>query len=83
MVMKSTITLQFTNGTNALRLASFSLNWASVPGKTYQVETSQSLLTNQWSDIGDPVTATATTSAQAVTLAPADERRFYRVKVVP
>jgi len=81
-----------TNGTSALRLAnfsraangeSFSLSWATVPGKTYQVETSQSLLSNQWTNIGDPVTATATTSALTVPLAPADERRFYRVKVLP
>lgn len=81
-----------TNGTSALRPTNFSrssdgttfnLTWASVPGKTYQVETSQSLLNNQWSDIGSPVTATETTSALTVPLAPADDRRFYRVKVLP
>lgn len=81
-----------TNGTSALRLAnfsratngeSFSLTWASVPGKTYQVETSQSLLSNQWSDIGPPVTATGATSGLIVPLVPGDERRFYRVRVVP
>ena len=92
MVIKSTRILQFTNGTSALRHAnfsraangeSFSLTWASIPGKTHQVETSQSLLNNQWSDIGSPVTVTATTSALTVPLAPADERRFYHVKVLP
>jgi hypothetical protein len=81
-----------TNGTSALRLAnfsratsgdSFSLTWASVPGKTYQVETSQSLLSPDWTTLGSPVTATATISALTLPLAPADERRFFRVKVQP
>lgn len=81
-----------TNGTSALRPTnfsratngeSFSFTWASVPGKTYQVETSQSLLSPEWNPIGSPVTATTTTSALTVPLAPADERRFYRVKVLP
>jgi hypothetical protein len=81
-----------TNGTSALRATnfsratngeSFSLNWASVPGRTYQVETSQALLANQWTPIGDPVTATGTTSALTVPTAPVESRRFFRVKVLP
>lgn len=92
MVIKSTSPLQVTNGISALRLAnfsrasngeSFSLTWPTVPSKTYQVETSHSLLSNQWSEIGSPVTARATTSVLTVPLAPADDRRFYRVKALP
>jgi hypothetical protein len=81
-----------TNGTSTLRLANFSrtansetssLIWACVPGKTYNVENSQSLLSPDWTTLGSPVTATATTSALTSPLVPTDERRFYRVKVVP
>lgn len=77
------IALRLANFSRAPDGTTFSLTWASVPGKTYQVETSQSLLSNQWSNIGDPVTATETTSALTVPLAPADGRRFYRVRVLP
>ncbi len=81
-----------TNGNSALRLANFSratngstfsLTWTSVPGRTYQVETSQALLANQWTPIGDPVTATGTTSALTVPTASVESRRFFRVKVQP
>lgn len=81
-----------TNGTSALRLANFSratngetfsLTWTSVPGKTYQIETSQALLANQWTSIGDPVIATGTTSALTVPTASVESRRFFRVKVLP
>ena len=70
------IALRLANFSRAANGETFSLFWASIAGKTYQVETSQSLLNHQWSNIGAPVTATATTSALTVPLAPADERRF-------
>lgn len=81
-----------TNGTSSLRLmnfsrasngTSFSLTWSSVPGKTYQAETSQTLLSGQWSPIDDPVTATAATSALTVPMSPTDPRRFFRVRLLP
>jgi hypothetical protein len=81
-----------TNGTSALRLAnfsrapngeSFSLTWASVPGKTYRVQTSDTLLSNEWIPIGDPITATASTSTLSVPTNALESRRFFRVSLLP
>lgn len=81
-----------TNGTSALRLAnfsraptgeSFSLTWASVPGKTYRIQTSDTLLSNEWIPIGDPITATASTSSLSVPTNALENRRFFRVSLLP
>lgn len=81
-----------TNGASALRLAnfsraangaSFSLTWASVPGKTYQVETSTALLGASWTPLGDPVTAVTVTSALTVPTSTVELRRFFRVLLLP
>lgn len=79
--MLSEVTTRATSSDN--RLVPCSVLRAGAPYKTYKVETSETLLSNQWSDIGSPVTATATMSALTVPLAPADERRFYRIRVLP
>lgn len=55
------------------------LAWAKVPGKTYQ-----SLLSPDWASLGPPpVTSTTKTSALTVPFTPKDQRRFYRLKVLP
>ncbi|MFZ4595623.1 MAG: thrombospondin type 3 repeat-containing protein [Verrucomicrobiaceae bacterium] len=80
------------NGASSLRLAnfsraangtSFSLTWASTPGKTYQVETSTALVGASWTSIGDPVLASGTSSALNVPMNAHETRRFFRVRVVP
>jgi hypothetical protein len=56
---------------------------ATVPGKTYQLETSTTLLPDSWQDIGAPVQAAASSTLFTHPAAGGDLRRFYRVKVVP
>lgn len=56
---------------------------ATVPGKTYQLETSTTLLPDSWQDIGAPVQAAANATLFTHPSAGGDLRRFYRVKVVP
>ncbi len=60
----------------------FTLQWRSVSGITYQIQTTDSLLSNSWANIGDPVTATGSTACTSVPITPTDTRRFYRVTVV-
>lgn len=56
---------------------------ATVPGKTYQLETSTTLLTESWQEIGGPVEAGATTTLFTHPGGNGDPRRFYRAKVQP
>jgi hypothetical protein len=80
------------NGASALRVANFSraadgttfsLTWASTPGKTYQIETSTVLVGGSWTATGAPVLASGTSSALNVPTSAQDTRRFFRVRVVP
>jgi hypothetical protein len=75
--------LRVGNLSRAANGSTFTLSWASVPGKTYQVETSQGLQANQWTSVGDPITANGSTSAHTVPTAPVESGRFFRVKVLP
>lgn len=79
-----------TNGTSALRLTNFSranngsamtLQWQSVIGKTYQIQTSADL--KAWADLGSTVLATNAVSTYEVPIAGNPERAFYRIKVLP
>jgi len=56
------------------------LEWQSVPGIRYQVETSTDLQT--WSDVGGPVDATLTLTPLLTTEAGGTDRKFYRVREV-
>jgi hypothetical protein len=56
---------------------------ATVPGKTYQLETSTTLFSDSWQEIGDPVEATSTTTLFTHTGGSGDPRRFYRAKLRP
>jgi len=79
-----------TNGNSALRLTNFSratdgtsffLTWQSIPGKSYQVQTTTDFST--WTDVGTPMTASATLTSTDVTIPGNPARVFYRVKIVP
>ena len=56
------------------------LEWQSVPGIRYQVETSADL--QSWSDVGGPVDATLTLTPFLTTEAGGTDRKFYRVREV-
>ena len=56
---------------------------ATVPGKTYQLETSILLTTPSWSNVGGTVTATASSTVFIHEDGAGDDKRFYRARVVP
>jgi hypothetical protein len=56
------------------------LEWQSVPGIRYQVETSADLQT--WSDVGGAVDATLTLTPFLITEPSGTDRKFYRVREV-
>lgn len=57
--------------------------WASVSGKTYQVQFSADLATQAFADLGGPVTATGTTTQIIHTNGLAAPGGHYRVKIMP
>ena len=56
---------------------------ATVPGKTYQLETSTSLAPGSWSATGETVTASSSSTILTHPGGAGNPRRFYRAKVVP
>jgi hypothetical protein len=56
---------------------------ATVPGKTYQLETSTSLAPGSWSPTGETVTASSSSTILTHPAGAGNPRRFYRAKVVP
>lgn len=73
--------LRLSNFSRAANGSTFTLGWVSVPGKTYQVQTSPNL--SSWTDAGSPVTASATSSSTTVSITGSPQRFFYRVRLVP
>lgn len=59
------------------------LTVSTVSGKKYQLETSTSLSSVSWSNIGTTVTATGSSTVFTATGGAGDPKRFYRVRVVP
>ncbi|MEY3896240.1 MAG: hypothetical protein RLZZ214_1760 [Verrucomicrobiota bacterium] len=59
------------------------LTVATVPGKSYQLESSITLAPLSWSGIGSLVTATAASTVFPHPGGAGDPRRFYRARVVP
>lgn len=55
----------------------------TVPGVSYQLETSTSLAPASWSNAGSPVTASQSTTVFTHASGAGDVKRFYRVKVLP
>ncbi len=87
---------EYTAGTNPLSATSLlkatatsvigndaNVTVATVSGKTYQLETSTTLGTLSWSNVGTPVTATGPTTVFTHTAGAGNPKRFYRVRVVP
>ncbi|MEP4050229.1 MAG: hypothetical protein ABJN80_15420 [Luteolibacter sp.] len=56
---------------------------ATVSGVTYQLETSTSLTSLSWSEVGSPVTADSDSTDFTAPGGAGAPKRFYRVKVVP
>ena len=70
-------------------LALFSLSsgetkvmWSSVPGKTYRVQYTDSVLNPEWHVLVGDITATSSTSEKQDTTSAGIARRFYRVLLV-
>jgi sugar lactone lactonase YvrE len=59
----------------------FSVQWPSVPGKTYMVQSSTSLFSTNWTIIASNLPGTGMMMQLADTNAPAPPARFYRVQV--
>jgi hypothetical protein len=65
-----------------LSSSNFDIQWSSVIGKKYQVQSSSNL--TSWADTGSTVTASSTSTTWRDSSIPTSTtRRFYRVKVVP
>jgi hypothetical protein len=60
----------------------FTLAWAAVPGERYQVQYKSDLTQTNWSNLGDPITATTTNTTASDLIGP-DPQRFYRIIVLP
>lgn len=56
--------------------------WNAAPGQTYQLQYCTSLALTNWSDLGNPITATnsVTTSSDSIDIT--TPQRFYRLKVM-
>ncbi|GEM_PF-5585944 len=54
------------------------LSWPSEPGHTYQVQTRSSLVDGEWSDVGEPITASGSSAAWTNTIG--GSAQFYRVE---
>ena len=71
---------------NLLRVAAtngyLSFTWAAVSNQTYQVQYTTDLNPPNWLDLGSPVTATKSTASASDLIGP-DQRRFYRVALLP
>lgn len=60
----------------------FTITWASVVGKKYRVQRSDTLVSLSWTDISPEITATSGTSSYN-DLSAGSVRHFYRVRLVP
>jgi glycosidase len=56
---------------------------ATVSGKTYQLETSTTLLPSSWQNVGAPIQATGASTPFPHPGGAGDPKRFYRARVVP
>jgi hypothetical protein len=58
------------------------LQWATMPGLSYQVQYKTNLAATNWSDLGIPTNATGSTTSASDTLS-LSALRFYRIALVP
>jgi hypothetical protein len=59
----------------------FTVQWPSVPGKTYQVQSSTSLFSTNWITTASNLAGTGQMMQLSDTNTPAPPARFYRVQV--
>ncbi|MEO1843114.1 MAG: hypothetical protein ABGZ37_02435, partial [Akkermansiaceae bacterium] len=60
------------------------LRWNSVPGKTYQCQSTSDLTIGGWQDVGGPIPASGglTTSFVDISATPQIGERYYRIAIV-
>ena len=56
--------------------------WSAVSGRSYQFQYENDLDQTNWTNSGDPVTATNAIASASDTIGP-DRQRFYRVVLLP
>jgi uncharacterized repeat protein (TIGR03803 family) len=56
--------------------------WAALTGRGYQVQYKNDLTQSTWSDLGNPVIATNSTTSLSDVIGP-DRQRFYRLMLLP
>ena len=62
---------------------SVTITWASVNGKSYKIQSSETLSEGSWQDVADSqITADSASSTQTVTNNSSTTRKFYRVALV-
>jgi hypothetical protein len=60
------------------------LNWVSIPGRYYGIQSSPTLVSPTWSDSGlGPINADGAQTSASVPLAPGGNQAFYRVYLLP
>lgn len=62
--------------------AGIEVNFSSVPGRTYQLETSTGLASGTWSNAGTPLVAEGDSSTLIHLPGSGDAKRFYRVRLL-
>lgn len=62
--------------------ASMTVRWASVPGKRYQIQIRDRMDAGDWTDLGAPVEAAATSAQATVPVPSGTDARFVRVRLV-
>ena len=60
----------------------FRVTWSSVPGKTYRVQASNTLIETSFVDISGDIAASAGATTSFEDVAATGERKFYRVRLV-
>ena len=73
----------FRTTATTLSASSVAITIATVPGKSYQLETSTTLAPQSWTNIGSPVMANGSSTVLADPNGVSDPKRFYRVRVIP
>ncbi|MEZ5326896.1 MAG: hypothetical protein R3F19_17745 [Verrucomicrobiales bacterium] len=64
-------------------LGETTLTWSSVPGRTYQVESSATLNSETWQSVGNPILASTATQSTNIEDPPDKNHIFYRIRVLP
>ena len=67
----------------SLRCSEVEMCWKSEANKMYQVQYRSMLTTNQWTDLGSPVTGSGSTNCITDRIQPGQPHRFYRLEQLP